>query len=357
MSLQDCKYFYFCHYYYFPINQTSIGEVALYHERVPKTKEETIFHNRVSKLTLSLSSELSRWTPLSQSQYLSDAIRKDIEPHITHLSSLPFGPQLLHAIGYIYVSKAHEWMADNSISTRMFARVRNRKPEWQRVRELTVKAMDKFSDDSVHLGFMIRNRDLYKRLSDRDFEVSVQYNTLAILSKFIKMVWLGTVSDIESVLDSVCEKAINRSSKPKRTAKALEAYGKCLRQAYQRSSRRHNSIFYWDMFSCTGEDIYWLDSGYSEHPERVTAKNGQKLLPDTARYEYVEYGIGDPSNLVDFDQYRRNKYRRGRKPGTEGSSYAGSSGGGYGGGGDGGGDGGGCGGDGGGGGGGDGGGC
>ena len=73
-----------------------------------------MFRNRISKLTLSLRSELSRWTSLSQSPHLSDTIRKDIEPHITHLSSLPFGPQLLHAIGYIYVSKAREWMADKA---------------------------------------------------------------------------------------------------------------------------------------------------------------------------------------------------------------------------------------------------
>lgn len=226
---------------------------------------------------------------------------------IDYLKELPFGLQVLHVIGYSYASKAKDFLSNRSVTKRVFSKLKSglsHKTESQKNHELAASTLAELKKTIAKLQTSLEKEESQRAtLTPRQLEIHIQGQKdleYWVLVCFLKIVWLGLQSEIQAVLDKVCDTLLQpfvdekRGKSSQKTADDLGLFGMQLRKTFQRLSRRRISVFYWDVCMHMGADIYAQDTRYALVPNKVTANNGQRLAPDGPQYEYVNYGVPYP---------------------------------------------------------------
>lgn len=226
---------------------------------------------------------------------------------IDYLKELPFGLQVLHVIGYSYASKAKDFLSNRSVTKKVFSKLKSglsHKTESQKNHELAASTLEELKKTIAKLQTNLEKEESQRAtLTPRKLEILIETQKLLeyrVLARFLKMIWLGLQSEIQSVLDQVCDILLQSSVDEKRgnssqkIASDLGLFGMHLRKTFQRLSRRRISVFYWNVCTQMGADIYAQDTRYAQVPNKVTANNGQILAPDGPLYDYVNYGVPYP---------------------------------------------------------------
>lgn len=261
-----------------------------------------------------LTKQISVWVNSNRSAAIKEKIMEAIEETITLLKRQPFGLQIFHVVGYIYTCKAKDYLSRHSVTKKVFSRLkinRKKETEGQKNKAAAISTMNALQKTISKLELTCQKEaaavELFPADRLRTFLKDKQDLEFEVLSKFLKVVWLGLQSEIQCVLEEVCDIVLENNPTVKSPedemaqGRNLEMLGTLFQQTYQRASRRRVSFFYWDVCGDMGIDIYRQDARYAKEPTKVAVKNGQRLAPDSAMFEFMHFGVGDPMNLVDFD--------------------------------------------------------
>lgn len=228
------------------------------------------------------------------------------------LKNLPFGLQLLRVVGYVFTTKAKEFLPENSIRRKLVSKIVKKKGKETESELNHAQAIAVMKDLQRNISNLENTFKQEQSVDDiKETEIMQYYiqdrtkQQSDVLSLFIKTVWLGVQSEIQSVLEEVCNITLANISTSNiiNSAIRLDNIGTIFRSRYQSFSRRQISIFYWDVCMRMGFEMYRQDARYSMQPQKVVSKDGTKLSPDSAIYEYVQYGLGNIKDAKDGDPY------------------------------------------------------
>lgn len=312
--------------------EISYGDVFLFEKRFPAFHEcADRYQARIYTLIDTLSKQIDVCLKYKQNTENYNTITASIQETLDKIKTTPFGLQIIHVVGYMYSAKAAEFLKSQSVTRRLFSKLKGKRKltEGTKNHRQALKVMDGLYKQLQRLQeFYDHERSILQSPSAetiREFIDNKRKQEQNVLSQFLKLVWIGLQSEIQSVLEEVCTVILegNNSSQqltPQELAtqaQELERIGILLQKTYMRSSRRKVSFFYWDVAMDMGIDIYRQGGRYARNPDKITAKTGQRLYPDGAIFEYIEYGVGDGVNLFDYATFIANDDSNGTDTGAD----------------------------------------
>lgn len=195
-------------------------------ERMKKRQE------RVDTLTKKLLDRLSVWTETDKGPEVTAAFQEKIRLETENLKMESFGIEILHAVGYTYVSKATSFLKSQKFLgiSGFFSRLKDKgnlaKETWNTIStaidaQLTMEEMAKLEEAGG---------------ADWTDEKKAEYER-KVTGKILAAAWRGSKFEIQGVLRDVCDKVLNdKNVKVEKRVERAHAMVLC-GTIYQRAAR------------------------------------------------------------------------------------------------------------------------
>lgn len=175
-------------------------EKLLAYERERQKKRE----ERVNTLVRKLLDRLSLWTETDQGPAVTHAFQEKIRLETENLKMESFGIEILHAVGYTYVTKATSFLKSQKFLgiSGFFSRLKDKgnlaKETWNTIStaidaQLTLEEMAKLEEAGG---------------ADWTDEKKAEYER-KVTGKILAAAWRGSKFEIQGVLRDVCDKVLN----------------------------------------------------------------------------------------------------------------------------------------------------